>query len=439
MHYDNYFWIPKSEVSRDFLVENLRIYGEGFSGRVVRDAFVEEGEYYGVAREWGLSYFDGDDETVFPSCKFRPKIKYTPKHNQEECIDSIVDYFREHNGCLLDAKTGWGKTVAGIQIAAEMQTPTLVIVPKEDLLKRWKAEYERWFKGECGHIQGKKQKYKDCNFAVTTFQTMYSQLDKLPKDFFQQWGLIIFDEGHKAASDSFIQVVNSFPARYRLGVSATWRRKDRLDPLWDLSIGPIVAVGEKTQSNLKKRYTVIDVDFGITDGKMLDYKKDISFAKCCSLIAESSELNDWLAEVMLNMSRNDDWNVLFTGHRISQIEELEKRLPEDAVGIYVGKYKGKKLKDDQLDEAIVKPIILSTIKKIELGTDIPRLDALIIGGPLSDPEQIVGRVARDYEGKTEFVVVLLRFVKSGYCKAILNKALKWFSKNDFELISHDGE
>ena len=48
------------------------------------------------------------------------------------------------------------------------------------------------------------------------------------------------DEGHHAVASTFAHVFNAIPARFRLVLTATPRRKDKLLPQLQMLAGPVV-------------------------------------------------------------------------------------------------------------------------------------------------------------------------------------------------------
>ena len=55
-----------------------------------------------------------------------------------------------------------------------------------------------------------------------------------------RFGLVILDEAHHCPAETFKSVVQHFAARYRIGLTATPTRKDRLHPVLFDVVGPIV-------------------------------------------------------------------------------------------------------------------------------------------------------------------------------------------------------
>ena len=61
-----------------------------------------------------------------------------------------------------------------------------------------------------------------------------------PKEVFQQFGLAVFDECHHLGAEVFFKSMRKVASKYMLGLSATPKRKDGLQWVFESFIGPIV-------------------------------------------------------------------------------------------------------------------------------------------------------------------------------------------------------
>jgi superfamily II DNA or RNA helicase len=98
--------------------------------------------------------------------------------------------------------------------------------------------------------------------------------------------------------------------------------------------------------------------------------------------------------------------------RLAHLEDIEKaigrlwpagveKLP--TIDYYVG---GRSEKEREI--AAKARVILATSQFASEGLDIPALDTLVLGTPMSDVEQAVGRILRPFEGKKPPIVVDIR-------------------------------
>jgi hypothetical protein len=150
----------------------------------------------------------------------------------EEVLASFED---KHTDVILQAYTGSGKTVMGCYIAAKLGRSTLILVDQERLATQWRDTLKILFdykNDEIGIVQGKRAEY-EYDFTIGMIQTLYDRV--YDAEFYHAFGTIIFDEYHVTGAEQFSSVLGMFPARYRLGLSAT-DRKDSLKRLISLHL-----------------------------------------------------------------------------------------------------------------------------------------------------------------------------------------------------------
>jgi superfamily II DNA or RNA helicase len=394
------------------LLPELRLETQDFNSWKITDQWIETPKGVCVPRDWarrkGFNF-----EGVCPKVDW-PDVTPTYRYNQEQvCHDAVVNLLQT-GGCLIEAKTGFGKTFVGCNIARILGTKALVLTHKTDLMKQWKNTAKEFFKVKSGHIQGDKWDYsKPIN--VATVQTLYARMDDYPKDFLDSFGLIIVDESHRMPCNTFTDVISLFPAKYRLGLSATWRRKDGLEPVWINHISDKFVKG--TKNDVPLAYKQIKYS-GFSDRDFY-LRGEIHHTKALSAIASNKEYNEWCAAGIRHLA-SQGRNILVTCHQIQQVEKLQEILSDLDIGIYTGKYRGRILKQEDLDLAKTKQVVLATVQKVGEGSDCPKWDTVMLLSPLADPEQVVGRVLRPYPGKEQALVIDV-VIDTGYTRALANK------------------
>lgn len=429
MHYSNLFYIPYEEIDEDFIYDNLTVYGKQYQGSKIREAFEDTGWSYGVPIYWALqqkfSKKVAKNQTKYPKKKW-PKFDFKPRHNQKEVLAAVLKNLKADLAAMFVCPTSWGKTVTALKIAQQMGTKTIVIAHKEDLLDQWTKEAMKFLGIECGRVQG--DIYSTSSLlTVATVQTLQRRLDVLPEKFWKEFGLVIADEGHRVACDTFQDVISKFHARYKVTMTATPRRSDGMQKLWELHFGPVIATGIKTDTTLVPHYQAPIINCGLTDGAFCDYKGDISHAKMLTMIAENATYNAYLADFIQQIVDDMDRRVIVCTDRKIQMENLETLLNDRGyagdVGIYCGgKYKNKIIKGPDLIDASHKKILLATYKKIGEGIDLPQYDTMIIATPKTDSEQAVGRVGRDENGKDPLIIHPI--INTGYCRNLFRKCVR---------------
>ena len=158
---------------------------------------------------------------------------------QIDMIDRARESLRVNQRVLLQAPTGAGKTALTVfmmQQAALRGRRSCFIVHQNELLTQtsqalWKQKLEH------GMIASGKGR-SGMPAQVASVQTLVNRLSHYP-----EWDLIIIDEAHRAAANTYKKVVAAYPRAKVLGLSATPQRTDGrgLDDMFDdLVVGPSI-------------------------------------------------------------------------------------------------------------------------------------------------------------------------------------------------------
>ena len=406
---DNMLWIPHEAIDNELLI-NLRddLTVEAFKMdepaeivELYEDDYVKNA--IGIPREFGLERYgeeiEFEDLTVYPHLKW-PDIQWPAGKDwwegQKEGVDAAYDHFisQGNYGGLLEAACGSGKTLMSLATAARLHTPVLVTVHKGDLVDQWHETLEEFWPGlKGGHVQQNKLEYEGCHMVTAMAQTLYSRGSKIPKEFYQYFGLAVNDEGHRYPARTFEQVMRRPYARYRMPVSATWRRTDGMTCVWQMHAGEVFHVVKTPR--LTGDYVQVPWETHLKD-EQFRWAGNVSMPKYVTAIAKLEPYNQWLADNMHEAALSGRKIVLVTD-RVIQCETLHKKLAHRGftdVDYYVGSLNKKRRTKEQLKEAKKAQIILATYGMMGEGTNIPELDTLFVGTPHSEIEQVVGRIQR---------------------------------------------
>lgn len=126
---------------------------------------------------------------------------------------------------LIQGVCGSGKTVILLRAIEEIAQKTLIIVHERKLQQQWVDNIKEFFgleDDEVGIIGGIAKKPRVRPITVAMQQSLLKTADKYKDEF----GCIVGDEVHRFAASTFQKTVNAFPAKYRIGATATPKRKD---------------------------------------------------------------------------------------------------------------------------------------------------------------------------------------------------------------------
>jgi superfamily II DNA or RNA helicase len=126
---------------------------------------------------------------------------------------------------LIQGVCGCGKTVILLKAIEEIGQKTLIIVHESKLQQQWVDNIKEFFgleDDEIGIIGGIAKKPRVRPITVAMQQSLLKSADKYKNEF----GCVVGDEVHRFAASTFQSVINAFPAKYRIGATATPKRKD---------------------------------------------------------------------------------------------------------------------------------------------------------------------------------------------------------------------
>ncbi|MFB6107325.1 MAG: DEAD/DEAH box helicase, partial [Haloplanus sp.] len=171
------------------------------------------------------------DDRVLDLASLSLSTTYDLRAYQREALAAWRDADRRG---VIELPTGSGKTVVAIGAMAELDTPTLVVVPTVDLLHQWRRELETEFDVPVGQLGGGEQRVEA--LTVSTYDSAYLRADELGDRF----GFVVFDEAHHLGGEGYRDVARLLAAPARLGLTATFERPDGAHEEVANLVGPVV-------------------------------------------------------------------------------------------------------------------------------------------------------------------------------------------------------
>lgn len=333
-------------------------------------------------------------------------------------------------------------TFLGLKFLEEIGRTALIIVPREFIIDQWKErilEHTNLKESDIGIAQGPVCDYKGKKIVLGMIHSLSK--DKYPDDFLKYFGVVLIDEVHTVSAVTFAKVVSLFPAKYRIGLSATMKRTDGMENVFKWAIGEtLLHMGGTTdvvptvfikqyKSSMKKR----DYLYKVTD-----------VTRRCGIIlssiAEDASRNQLIAHYAKKFAESGRKTVILS-HRKEQLKSIHQILtgklgvPHSNVGFFVGQTK-KAEKQGILENS---RIILATYGVMSMAIDVPDLRALIYGTPQSDAEQSIGRILRMCEGSKDPVALDIVDVDYKECVSWEVKRRSMYTRNKAKVIYLNGE
>lgn len=370
-------------------------------------------------------------------------------------IEAANSYLMDTDKGVLVASTGLGKSILGIYLAKKLRQRALVIVQKDDLVSGWKNDIMlslRIRPKQIGVVKAQEFRLGE-HITITTIQT----LSKLPKEkidmLHSYFSMIILDEAHHAPAKSY-DIVNAFPAKYRVALTATDLRNDGLRGVMTYYFGDVCYRYQDTNEstdiippknvfikirNSNIQYNPPDVfinSYGneifalrMEDGSYRNIRdfshqeindlvrngylkrKSLDYHKAKEKIIENDEFNMSLAYDVVNEARNNKSCLVFFAEkdhcRAVRDKIVELGFDESRVQLYYGD--SKTPKEEMKRKAETKEVIITiaTYAIATEGTNVRTWERLFLGmslGNEKDTIQAIGRGRRTCEGKKELIV-----------------------------------
>lgn len=385
-------WVPKDQIAYDYVVDQLRVRGKDFQGPIYFDCWMVEGDFVGLPRYWAErnGYVGNYSSTTADWGAFSGSYR----GEQELKLNQILTTMQTNPCMLFSAGTGFGKTLIGCSVAANLGVKALVIADQVNLLDQWEASANKFFNTKCGRLYAGKWNYSN-PLTLVTIQTLNANLDRLP-EITGEFGLTLFDEAHTFSTPSFHNVMPYLDSQYRLGVSATFRRADKLEQVWEHHLGKVLVSSTRTAPNAA--YLSPLLEFPV-DPNTYTLRGKLSHTHMITAITEIREYNEWIVDHVTE-AKQKGRKILVVSHRLNHLKKLANLLELRKVEhrIYAGS-------DKDLEEARKTGCILTTYSKFSKGVDVPELDTLFLTTPCTDPEQVVGRVTRQFPGKPQAKII----------------------------------
>lgn len=365
--------------------------------------YIEDNDNYYVPRYWGIQYFGVPKTINFQQTDSNVDLTFKGdlRPYQEEIISKLDKVFYNNNklspygGGIVCIPPGGGKTVIAINYICKLNMKTLIVVHKTFLLDQWIERLYQYSDASVGIIKQNKLQIENKEVVIAMLQTL---LSRDYTDLLKQFPVVVFDEAHHLAAESFSQVMQTTRSPYILGLTATPERNDKLEKVFYWNIGELQHRGEKKKENKK---AIVKMHYFRSDDpkfktEVNKWNQKINMAKMITNITEIPERNDLIIQLIKETLEEEPERKIFVlTNRRAHIDEMQRRLKEiypDDLGLYIGGMKKEKLKESE-----EKTVILGTYEMASEGLDIQDLDTLVLATPKSDIVQSIGRIMRKEE------------------------------------------
>lgn len=373
-----------------------------------------------VFERHGLEEPDWDDQrtTGLPLQRgLRAHHNVTLWDHQEDAVEAAL----ARENCLVRAPTGSGKTTAAIALAVRCKLPTLVIVWSSNLFDQWVERLMKELglkKGEIGMVRGSKRTVAPITMAMQ--QTLYAN-PKLVRALRPRFGCVMADEVQRFAARTFMDVIDAFPAKYRVGWSADERRKDQKQFLTYDVFGAVAA--DIKRKDLVQKRLVHDVEVRVVPTEFtaqwyVDQARSDEETPDFNRLLDSMVNNEARNRIIAGIARTEQafgCQVLALTHRREHALALARREVEHGAlcGTLLGgpEYANEFVSAVQGMRARNLHFAAGTYQAIGQGLDIPTVERGIACTPIATNRQffgqVRGRLCRTAKGKRDAVLFYL--------------------------------
>jgi superfamily II DNA or RNA helicase len=293
----------------------------------------------------------------------------------------------------------------------EEDRKTIIVVPTTSLVEQMYSDFEdysshnEWSVGaNCQKLYSGFTREFTKNVLITTWQSIYTQ----PKQWFENFDVIVGDEAHQFKATSLITIMERMQhVRYRIGTTGTIDNKKINQLTLEGLFGPVHRV--TTTRELMDDGKVVNIDINCV---LLKYKDEIR--KVCKEQTYQEEmeflvLNEARNKFIRNLALSCKGNtlVLFQfveKHGIPLYEDIKTKAPDKNVYIVHGGVETLDREDIRKNtELDTNTIIVASYATFSTGINIPSIENIIFASPTKSKIrnlQSIGRGLRLKDGKT---------------------------------------
>ena len=348
---------------------------------------------------------------------------------QLKITDKYLEVANNIGGGIISVPCGYGKTVISLYILAKLGVKTLIIVHKEFLLNQWKERIKEFLDNyNIGRIQGQTFDIENKNIVIGMLQSI--SMKEYPENAFDSFGLVIFDECHHLAAEVFSRALFKTSCKYTLGLSATPKRNDGLQKVFEWYLGNIIfQIKKRDKEDVNVTVIKYLVEDDVHNKVELNFQNKPNTSKMMNNVCEYLPRNKMIVDE-IKKSVDEKRKILVLSNRKIQLKTLHDLLENYcSIGYYLGGMKEKELKKSE-----EKQLLLATFSMAEEGLDCKDLDTVFLVSPKSNIEQAVGRILRKEVSKRDKIPLIVDIIDCfSTFKKQGDKRLKFYKKNKYNI------
>jgi len=396
--YDDYYIKIKESLGRRTKAYNSSIY-------TINKFYLESEKFLLIPRNFPIQKYMFDYEIK----DFRHDGNLIEiEHNiipRSKAQERAIRHLMLNENATLQLAPGVGKTVIAICMIAERKRKSMILVHRDPLAKQWRNRLKQFTNLEDNDIADLRsntfEKDLDKPVIIAMVQTFLSLLKRNRERFLIKLneaniGVCVADEVHTSVgAPTFSECSIHIPAKYTYGLSATPYRFDGNGDIIEFHLGDIFS-DDDLEGTMGAKVTVFLLDYQIDTPRRTQYIRwggDFQRARYLNLIKKSKPFMRAIRGLLGKFKTRD---LICMAERIKLIDELYDWMPI--------KSKAKFCASGGLETLNAKATF-ATPGKCRDGIDAPWKDTVIMTSPISNIEQITGRIVRNSENKQTPIIV----------------------------------
>ncbi len=302
------------------------------------------------------------------------KTIYPPRDYQEPIVDKTLKQLKKIKGAFITIGCGGGKTFLAIYLATLLKQRTLIIVHTSVLLDQW-IERINYFVPEAkiGKIKGQIYDVEGKDFVICMLQTVVREDRGYTAKTFKDFGTVIVDEAHHIAAPSFSRALPIISTKYKIGLSATPERNDKLEKIFYWFLGPSSWYSRKRDNIYTMCKIVRYQEPKFTEKK--NWQGNFDLVDMINQIIENKKRNKFIIKQAIHYAKMGRQTLVLSTRR-SHLEDLKEMFDKKKVvknngflattGMYVGGMKQKaECPLKRAKKSVINKIIEKNIDKVK--------------------------------------------------------------------------
>lgn len=357
--------------------------------------------------------------------------KITPRNEVQK---RAINYLMNNENGVIELAPGVGKTVITIYMIAERKKKSLILVHRDSLADQWRDRALTFTNLQEDDIARLTSTSFEEDFKkpiiISTVQSFISLLKRNRKEFLitlneANIGIFVADEVHTSVgAPTFSECSIHVPAKYTYGLSATPYRFDGNGDIIRYHLGEIFS-DEDSEGTMNAKVTVVLIDYQIDTAKSAMYIRwggSFQRARYLNQMKKSKPFMAAIRSLLASLSK--DRNILCMVERIKLIDELYNWLKYPSKSKFCGS-----AKLDTLEQQVT----FTTPGKCRDGVDAPWKDTVIMTSPISNINQLTGRVVRTAKDKKRPAIIDMVDYGCEDIKQSFNSRKTFYEKKGWEI------